>query len=64
VLTTDPATVAREVAVIVRAAGPAPGYVFNLGHGIVPSTAPENVAALVETVHATSRAVQAEAGRA
>lgn len=63
VLTTDPVTVAREVEAIVRAAGPAPGHVFNLGHGIVPSTAPDNVAALVETVHATSRAVQAEAHR-
>ena len=38
-----------------RAAGPAPGHVFNLGHGIVPATPPEHVAALVEAVHATSR---------
>ena len=29
--------------------------VFNLGHGIVPRTPPENVAALVEAVHAASR---------
>src|SRR5690606_10350880 len=43
VLLTDPATVAREAAAIVRAAGPAPGHVFNLGHGIVPGTPPENV---------------------
>jgi uroporphyrinogen decarboxylase len=55
VLTTDPATVAREAEAIVRAAGPAPGHVFNLGHGIVPKTPPENVAALVETVHRVSR---------
>ena len=26
---------------IVRAAGPAPGHIFNLGHGIVPRTPPE-----------------------
>ena len=26
---------------IVRAAGPAPGHIFNLGHGIVPATPPE-----------------------
>ena len=52
VLLTDPATVAREAARIVRAAGPAPGHVFNLGHGIVPATPPEHVAALVEAVHA------------
>ncbi len=59
VLLTDPATVAREAAAIVRAAGPAPGHIFNLGHGIVPGTPPENVAVLVEAVHATSRETRA-----
>ena len=54
VLLTDPATVERETAAVVHAAGPAPGYVFNLGHGIVPATPPEHVAALVETVHRVS----------
>ena len=49
VLLTDPETVAREAAAVVRAAGPAPGHIFNLGHGIVPATPPENVAALVES---------------
>ncbi|MCC7039442.1 MAG: uroporphyrinogen decarboxylase [Burkholderiales bacterium] len=57
VLTTDPETVAREAAAIVRAAGPEPGHVFNLGHGIVPATPPANVAALVETVHNVSREI-------
>jgi uroporphyrinogen decarboxylase len=47
--------VAREAEAVVRAAGPAPGHIFNLGHGIVPKTPPENVAALVETVHRVSR---------
>ncbi|HTQ01091.1 MAG TPA: uroporphyrinogen decarboxylase [Casimicrobiaceae bacterium] len=61
VLLTDPATVEREAAAIVRAAGPAPGHVFNLGHGIVPGTPPENVAALVDVVHATSRETRAVA---
>jgi len=61
VLTTDPQTIAREVAAIVRAAGPAPGHVFNLGHGIVPTTPPDNVAALVEAVHAVSRTLRSEA---
>jgi len=55
VLTTDPSTLAREAEAVVRAAGPAPGHIFNLGHGIVPKTPPENVAALVETVHRVSR---------
>ena len=61
VLTTDPRTVAREAAAIVRAAGPAPGHIFNLGHGIVPTTSPDNVAALVEAVHSVSRAMRSEA---
>ncbi|MEP7206299.1 MAG: uroporphyrinogen decarboxylase [Casimicrobiaceae bacterium] len=58
VLLTDPETVAREAAAVVRAAGPAPGHVFNLGHGIVPQTPPEHVEVLVETVHAVSRAAR------
>ncbi len=55
VLLTDPATVAREARAVVEAAGPAPGHIFNLGHGIVPGTPPENVAALVDAVHDASR---------
>ena len=54
VLLTDVPTVEREAAAVVRAAGPNPGHIFNLGHGIVPSTPPEHVAALVETVHRES----------
>ncbi|MCC7326998.1 MAG: uroporphyrinogen decarboxylase [Burkholderiales bacterium] len=54
-LLTDPATVARMAAAVVRAAGPAPGHIFNLGHGIVPGTPPDHVAALVEAVHGASR---------
>jgi uroporphyrinogen decarboxylase len=58
VLLTDPATVGRAASAIVRAAGPAPGHIFNLGHGIVPATPPANVAALVESVHRESRAMR------
>ena len=61
VLLTDPATVAREAAAVVRAAGPEAGHVFNLGHGIVPRTPPENVAALVDAVHRESRALRGSA---
>jgi uroporphyrinogen decarboxylase len=59
VLTADRATVVREAAALVRAAGPAPGHVFNLGHGIVPTTPVDNVAALVDTVHESSAELRA-----
>jgi uroporphyrinogen decarboxylase len=47
----------KEVAVeralrIARAAGPRPGYIFNLGHGLQPPTPPETVKAVVDAVHA------------
>jgi uroporphyrinogen decarboxylase len=61
VLLTDPAVVQREAAALVRAAGPDPGHVFNLGHGILPATPPENVLALVEAVHRESLASRAGA---
>ena len=54
-LLTDPRTVEAAVADLLRAAGPEPGYVFNLGHGIVPATPHDNVAALVAAVHEHSR---------
>ncbi len=46
--------VREEVARVLEAAGPAPGHVFNLGHGIYPDTDPEQVAALVDAVHELS----------
>jgi uroporphyrinogen decarboxylase len=36
---------------LLEAVGHDPGYIFNLGHGIQPSTPPENVKALVGAVH-------------
>ena len=62
-LLTDPATIQRLASHLVAEAGPAPGYVFNLGHGIVPSTPPEHVGVLVDSVHAASTS-QAGAGEA
>jgi uroporphyrinogen decarboxylase len=56
VLLTTPEKTREGVLAVIRAAGPAPGYIFNLGHGILPSTSPENVAALVDAVHEESRA--------
>jgi uroporphyrinogen decarboxylase len=61
VLLTDPIVVQREAVRVLRAAGPAPGHIFNLGHGIVPATPPENVAALIEAVHRETLAARASA---
>jgi uroporphyrinogen decarboxylase len=40
---------------IVEQAGGRPGHIFNLGHGILPETPVDHVAALVEMVHEMSR---------
>lgn len=42
----------QEVKTILNAMDKDPGFVFNLGHGILPDVPYENVRALVETVHA------------
>jgi uroporphyrinogen decarboxylase len=42
----------KQVERILDQVGGRPGHVFNLGHGILPNTPVENVAALVEMVHA------------
>lgn len=60
VLLATPPAIQREARAILRAAGPEPGFVFNLGHGIVPETPPEHVALLVELVHAESRQLAEE----
>src|SRR5699024_5403995 len=46
-----PAIIREQVAATLDAFGPAPGYVFNLGHGITPGVDPGHVAALVAAVH-------------
>ncbi len=55
----DPGSVERAGAVLFADSGSAPGYVFNVGHGLVPATPPENVAALVAAVHRASRSCNA-----
>ncbi|MGH8718537.1 MAG: uroporphyrinogen decarboxylase family protein, partial [Burkholderiales bacterium] len=55
VLLTDPQTVASETSKILAAYGSGAGHVFNLGHGVLPQTPPENVAALVNAVHEESQ---------
>jgi uroporphyrinogen decarboxylase len=45
---------------VIDAFGPAPGHVFNLGHGILPGTPIDSVAALVDEVRAYSRSAYAK----
>lgn len=40
---------------VLNRASSARGHIFNLGHGVVPQTPPENVIALVEMVHRLSK---------
>jgi uroporphyrinogen decarboxylase len=54
-LLADAASVERAAVAVLAEAGAAPGYVFNVGHGLVPRTPPDNVAALVDAVHGASR---------
>ncbi len=44
----------RARTVLDQAAG-RPGHIFNLGHGILPQTPPDNARALVDMVHEMSR---------
>ena len=44
--------VVRRARALLDRAGARPGWIFNLGHGILPHSPVDNVLALVETVHA------------
>jgi uroporphyrinogen decarboxylase len=45
----------RRVSDILRRAGGRPGHIFNLGHGILPTTPLEHVAATIDMVHKLSQ---------
>lgn len=55
ILLTTPDVVRQEARKVLASFGAGSGHVFNLGHGVSRLTPPENVAALVETVHEDSR---------
>ncbi|MBK8576021.1 MAG: uroporphyrinogen decarboxylase [Elusimicrobia bacterium] len=50
VLLSSKTVVRREVLRILDEVGGQPGFIFNLGHGVLPSTPFENVVTLVQTV--------------
>jgi len=50
VLTTTPEITRREAQTVLDAAGKQPGFIFNLGHGMLPGAKIECVEALMETV--------------
>ncbi len=52
----------RQAARVLAEAGPAPGHIFNLGHGIWPHADPQAVARLVDYVHERS-ALQGQSAR-
>lgn len=44
---------------VLEAAGGRPGHIFNLGHGVLPETDPDDLGRLVELVHERTAAVAA-----
>lgn len=60
VLLAEPATIVQAAQKICASYGAGSGHVFNLGHGVLPQTPPENVRVLVDAVHEfTARRVKA-----
>jgi uroporphyrinogen decarboxylase len=55
IVTTSLAAVEHAARECVDAAGPAPGHIFNLGHGLTPASQPELVGALIDAVHRFSK---------
>ena len=49
-----PAAMEERAADVLRRAGGRPGHIFNLGHGILPETNPDNLKHLVDAVHRLS----------
>ena len=43
--------VAEQARRVLAEAGPGPGHIFNLGHGVVPQTDPDTLPRLVDLVH-------------
>ena len=57
-LRASPARIREEVRAILDSYGPAPGHIFNLGHGITPDIDPECTRAAIEAVHEFSAVIR------
>ncbi len=55
IVTTSLAAVEAAAAECIAQAGPAPGHIFNLGHGLTPQSQPELVGALIDAIHQNSK---------
>lgn len=55
VLCSHPGEIRAQVERILREAQGRPGHIFNLGHGILPTTPVDHARVLIETVHEVSR---------
>ena len=51
----SPASLRQQVDMVIRDYGMGPGHIFNLGHGITPGVAPEQMSVLVDAVHEFGR---------
>ncbi len=58
----EPPALEARARLVLDQAGEEPGFIFNLGHGVLPETPPENVRFLVEAVHRLSARPAATAG--
>lgn len=54
-LCAGPETVKAHAQLVLDEAAGRPGHIFNLGHGIIPQTPPDNVKLLVDYVHEQTR---------
>ena len=61
-LLAKPEVIRAEVARVLQDYGSGPGHVFNLGHGILQTTPPENAAAMIEAVRELSPAYHRQEG--
>ncbi len=64
ILLMAPAALLKErIATVLEDAGPLPGHIFNLGHGILPETNPNQVALTADWVHELSPTINSATPR-